>query len=147
MSTMELEARLEEWAEFYLSGNPYSHLDYPSESSGFKELRGGGQNNRRVPENPRAEQIERWVNELAIHSPDNADALRKFYFSSRNIPAHKLAKNVRCGITTLRRRIDKAKEYIYARLTERQATLLEVAREQAMGRIINFDLALRKKII
>lgn len=110
----EVNMRLMEWAHW--RSKDRSHLSYPSESITTKLLQGSPASSFHIPENPRAEEIDKLLALLKCMHPDWANIVIAYYDRVLNEKIDNVVK--KCGVprSVFFNILDRAKVWFEAKL-------------------------------
>lgn len=114
-----VERRLAEWGDWYSRGNLYG-LGYPPCSVEYRLMREGivrttPADQRSIPINENAEEIEKLVQELSLQNYNLALALRDYYINQFSL--RKQAKQAGISHTQLKYLLDMAKQWVVGRIS------------------------------
>lgn len=114
-----VERRLEEWGHWYSHGNLYG-LGYPPCSIEYRLMKEGNvrtqpKGQRFLPVNENAEEIEKWVQEMALQNAAMALALRHYYFNRYSL--RKQAKEAGISHMQLKALLDMGKQWVVGRVS------------------------------
>ena len=118
-----LEARLEEWAEWLRGGN-FVGIGYPRQST-LELIKAGmiyDKNKSHVPviqTNEEAEEMEKYICEMAEYKPIMAQALRMYYLDKLSLRSN--AKKLGVSYMQFSIYIQMAKQWLLGRLVNRHS--------------------------
>ena len=114
-----VERRLDEWAHWFSRGNLYG-LGYPPCAIEYRLMKGemvkhDYMHQPSVPVNENAEEMEQFVQEMALQNPEMALALREHYFNRYSL--RKQAKEAGISHTQLKFLVDMGKQWMVGRMS------------------------------
>lgn len=120
-----VERRLAEWGHWYSRGNGYG-LGYPPCSIEYRLMKEGIVKTspvglRSIPVNEQAEEIEKFVQEMALQDEAMALALRHYYFNRYSL--RRQAKEAGISHMQLKALVDMGRQWVVGRVSGEQLYL------------------------
>lgn len=114
-----LERLLNHWGKWVKSGNKIG-LGYSGKNNLAKISESGGMffygtGLKLIPDDPRAEEMERLIIKLSHFNPREANAVKEYY--GKQLSRQEAASRLKISVTTLNERIRLAKMWLSGRLT------------------------------